>query len=397
MLIVHKYGGSSVATITQIMAIAQHIKTLKEKGSDLVIVASAMGKTTNELVAMAYEISTNPSLRELDMLLATGEIQTVTLLSIALNNIGVKAIALSGAQAGILTTENFSRAFIKSIDKKQIKKLIKEGYTVIVAGFQGITESGDTTTLGRGGSDTTAVALASVLKCPCEIYTDVEGVFTTDPKLYKNAKKLTKISYDEMLEMAINGAKVLETRSVELAKIYHTKVYLAKALEKEKKGTIITPRKRFFEEMKISGLATKDNVCVLTFQTPINYEHQDALLNVLSENCQNFEMFNLIQTQNSNFLSLSCPEIFMNVESVIKSNELFSKVKVTAKRNLVRVTLVGTGLATHNFFIKKTSEILNKNKIKTYHILLSETLITFTINYNNKQKAVEVLVAEFGL
>ncbi len=397
MLIVHKYGGSSLASTSKIKAIAKNLKKIKKKGNSLVVVASAMGKTTNELINLAYKITASPNIRELDALTSTGELQSTSLLAIALSSIGVKAISLSGAQAGIVTTDHFSRAFIKKIDETKIKSLLKQGYVVVVAGFQGATKNGDVATLGRGGSDTTAVALAAILKCPCEIYTDVEGVFTIDPRIYKNAKKLSTISYNEMLEMAINGAKVLETRSVELAKVYNVKLYLGKTLEKEKKGTYIMKREKIFEEMKISGLGVKQNINVLTIETPINFEYQNELLNMLSNSCQNFEMFHKMQSQSKNILSINVSENCEYVEKLLNENKLFSKAKITCQKGLTKISLVGTGLSTHKYFVKKTFEVLKENNISTYHILLSEISITFTIDGKNKQKAVEVLAKQFEL
>jgi|LGOV01.1.fsa_nt_gb aspartate kinase len=397
MLIVHKYGGSSLSSTAKIVTIAEHLKTYTQKGNDLVVVASAMGKTTNNLANLAYKISSSPNKRELDMLMSTGEVQTAALLAIALNNIGVKAVALSGRQAGIVTTDHFSRAFIKKIDNRKIKELIKIGYIVVVAGFQGITEDGQITTLGRGGSDTTAVALSASLNCSCEIYTDVEGVFTTDPRLYREAKKLKTISYNEMLEMAINGAKVLETRSVELAKMYNIKLYIGKTLEKEKRGTFVMKRKRIFEEMEIKALAIKDDISVFTLETSTHFKYQDYLLNVLSGACENFEMFNQMKTKNSNFISLSGKEDCNNIEPIIKNNKLLLEVKVSVKRGLVRITLIGTGLATHKYFIKKTISLLNKHKVGVHQVSLCETSLAFTIDKENKQKTIKVLCKEFNL
>lgn len=396
MLIVHKYGGSSVATVEKIRAIAQHLKKLKEQDNDLVVVVSAMGKTTNELIALAHQITKEPSKRELDALTSTGELQTVSLLSIALNSIGVRAVSLSGSQAGIITSNHFTRAFIQKINNKKIKDYIKKGYIVLVAGFQGVTKEGDVATLGRGGSDTTAVALAASLKCPCEIYTDVEGVYTIDPRRYEKAKKLNVVSYDEMLEMAINGAKVLETRSVELAKVYNIKLYIGKTLESKKQGTFVM-NKKFFEEMKITALAVKEDVCVVTLETPLTFSFQEELLNALSELFQNFELFYKIKTNNANILSLSGENAKEEVLNLMNANENFKKANVAVDDNLVRFSLIGTGLSTHKFFVKKTMKLLKENKIETQFLSLSETVISFTINKEDKVKAIEILGAEFEL
>ena len=238
MNVVEKYGGTSVGTIDQILAIAQHVKEMKEAGHNIVIVASAMGKTTNKLIEMTKAISDKVNQRELDSLLSTGEQRTITLLAMAIDALGIPAISLTGYQCGFITSHHHAHARIKDIDITNLKKHLDDGKVVVVAGFQGATENGEITTLGRGGSDTTAVALAAKLGWECHIYTDVNGVYTIDPRLYPHAKRLKEITYNEMMQMACLGSGVLETRSVELASKYHVKLFLGKALEKDKrKGT----------------------------------------------------------------------------------------------------------------------------------------------------------------
>ena len=231
MRVVLKYGGSSVATIEKIKAIAEYVVNLKKtKYDDVIVVASAMGKTTNALIAMAKEITSSPSQRELDSLLSTGEQQTVSLLSMAINSMGQKAVSLTGYQANVKTVGVHTKSKIKRIDTERIEEYLKDDNVVIVAGFQGINDHGDITTLGRGGSDTSAVALAASLNCECRIYTDVEGIYSVDPRLYKNAKFLDKISYEEMMEMANLGAGVMETRAVEIGKKYNIPIFVGKTL-----------------------------------------------------------------------------------------------------------------------------------------------------------------------
>ncbi|MGL4391899.1 MAG: aspartate kinase, partial [Fusobacteriaceae bacterium] len=202
MRVVKKYGGSSVATTEKIKNIAKHLVETKNKGDEIVVVVSAMGKTTNALLKMAKEVADIPDIREVDTLISTGEQQSISLLSMAIKSLGAKAISLTGAQAGIKTTGVHTKSRIDSIDTKNLEKVLAEDNIVIVAGFQGVNENGDVTTLGRGGSDTSAVALAAALKCDCEIYTDVDGIYGIDPRVYKKAKKLSRISYEEMMEMA---------------------------------------------------------------------------------------------------------------------------------------------------------------------------------------------------
>lgn len=233
MNIVEKYGGTSVGTIEQIKKIALHAKKMKEQGHQLIIVASAMGKTTNQLIELASSVTDNPNKRELDSLLSTGEQQTITLLAMAINALGVNAVSLTGYQAGFLTSHHHSHALIKDIDTTTLQSHLNDGKVVVVAGFQGATEYGDITTLGRGGSDTTAVALAAKLGFDCHIFTDVDGIYTIDPRLYVKAKKLKSISYEEMMQMACLGAGVLETRSVELASKYNVNLFLGRALDRK--------------------------------------------------------------------------------------------------------------------------------------------------------------------
>ena len=231
MNVVEKYGGTSVGTIAQIKAIAAHAAKLKAQGNQVVIVASAMGKTTNKLIAMAKEIGEHVNERELDSLLSTGEQRTITLLAMAIDALGVPAVSLTGYQCGFITSDHHSHARIMDIDITRLKQHLNDDKVVVVAGFQGANEVGDITTLGRGGSDTTAVALAAKLGWECHIFTDVNGVYTIDPRMYPHAKRLHEITYNEMMQMACLGAGVLETRSVELASKYGVRLYLGRAQE----------------------------------------------------------------------------------------------------------------------------------------------------------------------
>lgn len=225
--VVMKFGGSSVANAEKIMNVARILVKRKRDLNNVVCVVSAMGDTTDELIEKARGISSRPSKREMDALLSTGELVSSSLLAMAVESLGEKAISLSGAQAGFKTYGRYGFSKISDVDTSYIEDKLRENYIVIVAGFQGINEIGDTTTLGRGGSDTSAVAIASKLKCDCEIYTDVEGIYTVDPRFYKDAKKLSHISYEETMEMAHLGAKVIDPRAVELAQKYNVRLYIA--------------------------------------------------------------------------------------------------------------------------------------------------------------------------
>ncbi|MDE6713965.1 MAG: aspartate kinase, partial [Lachnospiraceae bacterium] len=258
MLIVKKFGGTSVANKERIYNVARRCIDEYQKGNDVVVVLSAMGKMTDELIEMAKNINHNPSKREMDMLLTTGEQTSVALAAMAFDMLGVPAISLNAFQVAMHTTSNYSNARLKRIDTERIRHELDQRKIVIVTGFQGINKYGDYTTLGRGGSDTTAVALAAALKADaCEIYTDVDGVYTADPRIVKNAKKLTEITYDEMLDLATLGAGVLHNRSVEMAKKYGVQLVVRSSLTNEE-GTVLKEEVKV-ERMLISGVASDKN------------------------------------------------------------------------------------------------------------------------------------------
>ena len=270
MIIVHKYGGSSVATTEKIVDIAKYLGSVKGSGNDVVVVVSAMGKTTDALIKLAHDITKDPSKREMDRLMSTGEQQTIALLSIALQSLGHDAISLTGVQAGIRTTGHHTKNTIESIDSDIIKKHLGEGKIVIVAGFQGVNEKGDVTTLGRGGSDTSAVALAAALGGKCEIYTDVDGIYSIDPRVYPDAKKMEMISYEEMMELAFLGAGVMEPRAVELGGKYGVEIYVGKSLG-ERNGTIITSKEKVMEKKLITGISINENILMVNIENIPTY------------------------------------------------------------------------------------------------------------------------------
>ncbi|MDR2251632.1 MAG: aspartate kinase, partial [Endomicrobium sp.] len=262
-LVVMKFGGSSVADADKMKLVANRIIAKKNACNKIVVVVSAPGNTTDELLEMADKISSNPPAREMDVLLATGEMISISLLAMAINAMGEKAVSLTGPQAGILADINYTRARVKKVNPKKINSLLSKNNIVIVAGFQALNPKGDVTTLGRGGSDLTSVVLAAGLEADsCEIYSDVEGVYTTDPRLVKDAKKLEYISYDEMLEMAGSGAQVLQSRSVEVAKKFGVEIH-ARSTFSENQGTIITSEERIrrkkMEELHVSGITFDKN------------------------------------------------------------------------------------------------------------------------------------------
>ncbi|MFU8793492.1 MAG: aspartate kinase, partial [Acholeplasmataceae bacterium] len=270
-MIIQKYGGSSLETIEKMRAIANKIIAKKNKGEDIVVVVSAMGKTTNMLLELANQAVKTPSRREIDMLISTGEQVSTALLSMILNDQGCSAVSLTGYQAGIQTEGLHTKNKIKDIDIDKINTHISAGKVVVIAGFQGVNLTGDITTLGRGGSDTTAVALAAKYQCACEIYTDVDGIYSVNPHLYKKAKKLSEISYEEMSELAYLGAKVMEPRAVEIGQKYGVKIIVGSAHD-ERPGTVIQEKSFMLEQRQITGLSVIENVVMVTInhfpQTP---------------------------------------------------------------------------------------------------------------------------------
>lgn len=399
LTIVHKYGGSSVATKEQIQAIANHIKKICDKGTKVVVVASAMGKTTNKLIEEAASLSKKPSKRDLDLLLCTGEMQTVSLLSICLNGLGVRSVAFTGFQAGIVTNDNYNRAFIESLDIAKINNALQEVDVVVVAGFQGITRSGEITTLGRGGSDTTAVAIASMLNCACEIYTDVDAVRTIDPNLFKDAKSIHSISYDEMMEMSVNGAKVLEARSVELAKKNGVKLYLGKTLNEDKeKGTYVGNVEKF-EDMPITSLSIKEHMCVLNLKIDKQCFKQVAKVFEVIEICGlNLEMISQIIYDEQILFSFSMPkEKLDEVINALEERCAFTNSDMFVVNDLCKVTLVGVGIATHAEICKKLFHMLYANKVLVGHINVSEIAVSFTVKEEDVSTVISSVAKEFKL
>lgn len=380
MIIVEKYGGSSVANIELIKKIAERIKKKCLEGNEIVVVVSAMGKTTNKLIALASEISKEPNLRDLDALLSVGEKITASLLSIALNDIGVKAISLSGWQAEIRTDNQFGKAKIKSIGN-EIGNKLKEGYVVCVAGFQGVDDMNNITTLGRGGSDTTAVAISACLGVDCNIYTDVEYISTVDPKKIPQARKIETIGYNQMLEMSVNGAKVLEPRCVELAKKTGTKIYLARSLEKDKKGTTVMQKN--IEGAYIEGIACRENIGLLRMESKDFFR----ILEDKSKHIPSFEFFNQIKIKNKRYISLMCDKEI--IKKLIENEE-----KYFYEDSLAKITIIGFGFSVHPSIVKKIYKILGNEIID---LNLSETTISIIVKKEVLNNLVEKLVVEFEL
>ncbi len=400
MRLVQKYGGTSVGSIEKIRNIAKHLKSLKESGNELVVVVSAMGKTTDALLKMAYELDEKPCRRELDRLMSTGEQQTIALLTMALHNEGVEAISLTGLQAGIVTTGLHTKSKIKKIDASRVEKNLEDGKIVIVAGFQGYNEEGDVTTLGRGGSDTSAVALAAALSCPCEIYTDVDGIYSVDPRVYGKAKKLDYISYEEMMEMSNLGAGVMEVRAVELGKKYGVEIYVGRSLGSVK-GTYIKERDEKMEDRVITGLSINDNTLMAGIRNiPNNPQDVALIFEELGRQHVNVDMISQsLLGKEVLDLSFTCPrteeDLFDNAIDVIR--EKLPNINVSKRDNLIKISLVGIGMMSHSGVAATVFSIFSKENIKFYQVTTSEISISYTIDAENKEKAVNAIGAEFNL
>lgn len=401
MNVVQKYGGTSLESIEKIRAVAKHIASFRKEGDGIVIVASAMGKTTDELIALAKEAGDEVPKRELDALLATGEQKTVALLAIALQNMGIPAVSMTGFQSGFITTDHHSKARIKEINTERTEQFLKEGKVVVLAGFQGISEDGDITTLGRGGSDTTAVAIAAQLGWDCEIYTDVDAIFTTDPKINPDAKKLDRITYEELMELSSTGAAILETRSVELAKKYNVKIYVGKSLESNKrKGTYVMNDSIYIEEMPVTGISISDDCSIYSLRGMENDGVVIAkLFQLLADLHINVDMISK-QTYGDNkcTISFSCTdEQARDLDGAIGNHEILSEIAVEKQPNLSILSLVGVGMATATGVASKVFSILAKEGIMYYQITTSEISISVTVKRDDKIKAVIALCEAFGL
>lgn len=396
MLIVQKYGGSSVATTEKIMAIANHLKKIKENGDDLVVVVSAMGKTTNSLIALSKEITENPNTRELDRLMSIGENQTIALLSIALNSIGVKAISFTGEQIELKTTGIHTKSRIKSVNSNKIKEYIEKGYIVVVAGFQGVNENQDITTLGRGGSDTSAVAIASSLGCVCEIYTDVDGIYSIDPRIYEKAKKIDEISYQEMMELAYLGAGVMEPRAIELGYKYKVPIYVGKSLG-EKNGTLIKERK--MEEHKIKGISINENTLMVTIDNiPTYARNLEPIFKKAVELGINIDLIshNDVISENGS-IAFTTPRTDEPLLNKLFESLKLENVNVVLNKEVVRVSLVGIGIVTHIGVISRIFKVLSENNLSFHQISTSEISISLVVDEKNGKEIARLLASEFEL
>jgi aspartate kinase len=400
-IVVQKYGGSSVANAEKMRNVARRVSQSFDKGNKVVVVVSAMGDTTDDLIELANKINPNPEPREMDLLLSTGEIVSSTLLAMALHAMGYRAVALSGPQAGIATDSSFSRARITGIEPRRIVKELDQGNIVIVAGFQGLTEDNDIATLGRGGSDTTAVALAASLKAKvAEIYTDVEGVYTADPRIVPDARKLDEIGYEEMLEMATSGARVMHHRSVELGQVYGMPILVASSME-DKPGTIIHGGENMEARNKVRGIAHDMDVAKITVAGVPDRPGVAAAIflplakagisvDTIVQNASANNITDLTFTITKNDLTKAM-EIVKGIAKEIGAKECLSDSK------LGKVSIIGTGMQNTPGYAAKMFQTLSAQGINILLITTSEIRITCIITEDKVKDAVKALHKAFEL
>ena len=397
MLIVQKYGGSSVANAERVFNVAKRIMRTRMEGNDVVVVLSAQGKTTDGLIAKAKEINAKPSRREMDMLLSTGEQQSVALMAMAISAIGGRAVSLNAAQVGIETTNTYSNARIRHINTERIENELDEGSIVLVTGFQGVNAIGDTTTLGRGGSDTSAVALAAALNADmCEIYTDVEGVYTADPRVVPDAVKLDEISYDEMLELASLGAKVLHSRSVEVAKKYNVKL----VVRSEAEGTEVKEDVKM-ERMLVSGVAADKKVSRI------------SIMGINDEPGKAFEVFSLMAKekvsvdiilqstgadgkQNISF-TIGEDDLDIALKALEKNKERLTAREIVHDENTAKLSIVGAGMATNPGVAAMFFEAMYDAGVNIQMISTSEIKITVLIAKDDVDAAMVAVHDKFKM
>jgi len=400
-IIVQKYGGSSVANIERIKRVARRVVETQKKGHKVVVVVSALGDTTDNLVSLAGNITKTPSDREMDMLMSTGEQVSVALLAMAIHKIGVEAISFTGAQVGIITDGLHTKARIMKINTKRIETELKKNKIVIVAGFQGITVEQDITTLGRGGSDLTAVALAGVLKAGlCEIYTDVDGVYTADPRMVKTARKLTHISYEEMLELASLGAKVLQSRSVEFAGKFNIPMHVRSSFNKNE-GTIISKEVKAMEDVLVSGIAlNKDEAKVTICSVPDKPGIAATIFKTIADANINVDMIiQNIGRQKRTDISFTVlkEDLTKAMKTVRQISKQVGAGKVLKDENVAKLSIVGIGMRAHSGVAAKMFTCLAKAKINIRMISTSEIKISCVIEPKHAVKAVRELHKVFGL
>ncbi len=403
-LVVQKFGGTSVADTDKIKNVADVILKEKANGNDVVVVVSAMGHTTDHLVKLAHEINPNPSARELDMLMSTGECVSMSLLTMALQAKGHKAISFNAAQIGIITENVHTKARIIDIKTDKLNESLSEGNIIVIAGFQGVTEEGEITTLGRGGSDTSAVAIASALDAKrCDIYTDVEGVYTTDPRVVPNASRLDEISYDEMLELAHAGANVLHPRSVETAKQYSMPLRVRSTFKNENMGTLILGVEDMEINKPVAGVAADlSQVRVVVCDIPDTPGEAATLFSALAK--ENISVDMIIQSYARKVSKTNDIAFTINKEDFDKAKEVLEVVQkqlnageVSYNDNIAKISIIGAGMIDRPGIASTMFKTLADNGINIRMISTSEIKISCLINKEDAQRAVKALHEVFNL
>ncbi|MDI6731897.1 MAG: aspartate kinase [Candidatus Margulisbacteria bacterium] len=411
--IVHKYGGTSVGTPEKIKNVARRVKRVHDLGNEVVVIVSAMGHTTDELINLMHQVSDTPNPREYDMLVSTGEQVSAALLAMALQSIGCPAVSLTGGQAGVVTEDIYKKARIKDIKLGRVKEELNKGKVVVITGFQGIDSKGDIITIGRGGSDTSAVAVAAALKADvCDIYTDVDGVYTTDPRIAPDARKLENISYEEMLELASLGAQVLHPRSVECASIYGITIHLRSSL-KEDEGTHITSASKLEERRSkeaskmekkeaVRGIALDENIAKIgILKVPDKPGTAAKIFGALAVEKINVDMIvqsiHLQGTLADMAFTVDRPELKKAVEVTERVAKELKAGSVVSDSDVCKVSLVGIGMVSQPGTAAKMFAALSKEKINIHMITTSEIKISCVVKKESGKKAVLALHQAFGL
>jgi aspartate kinase len=400
-IVVQKYGGTSVADVYRIQNVAKRVVSTRKKGHDVVVIVSALGDTTDELIKLARKITEQPSERELDMLLSTGEQVSCALLAMAIHKLGQEAISFTGAQVGIVTDNSFTKARIIDINAKRIFEELDKDRVVIVAGFQGVSLNQDITTLGRGGSNLTAVALAKVLNAKmCEMYTDVEGVFTTDPRIVKEARKIDRISYEEMFELASLGAQVLQVRSIEFAMKFGVPIHVRSSFT-ETDGTIISKEVKAMEDIVVSGVAiNKDEAKVTICDVPDKPGIAAKIFKDIAKADINVDMIvqNISRTGATD-MSFTVPGVDLN-KTIKTAKEISRKIgagEITFDKDVAKVSVVGIGMRSHSGVAANMFEALAEKGINIEMISTSEIKISCVVKKESGEAAVRAIHEKFGL
>ena len=402
-LIVQKYGGTSVGSVERIKQVAERVAKFKMLGHQVVVVLSAMSGETNRLIKLAHDVQSQPDARELDVLVSTGEQVTIALLAMALKDLGLKAKSYTGAQVRILTDSSYTKARILNIDEQHLRSDLQSGNVIVVAGFQGVDEHGNITTLGRGGSDTTGVALAAALKADeCQIYTDVDGVYTTDPRIVPEARRLKTITFEEMLEMASLGSKVLQIRSVEFAGKYKVKLRVLSSFQEEGEGTLITfEEDDNMEQAIISGIAfNRDEAKITVLGVPDTPGVAYQILGPVAD--ANIDVDMIIQNVGANNTTDFTFTVHRNdyVRTLQMLRDMQAKIgarEVTGDDKIAKVSIVGVGMRSHVGIASSMFKTLAEESINIQMISTSEIKISVVIDEKYLELAVRVLHKAFGL